>query len=161
MARIIDGTDVKILNILQKNARESNVDIAKEVGLAPSAVLERIRKLERAGVIRAYSALLDAKALGHGMLAFVSVQTTEQPGDERIARSLARVSEVLEVHHVAGEDCLLVKLRARDAEHLGELLKKKIGRIAGVRSTRTTIVLGTEKELPLLPIGATAVESAS
>lgn len=130
----------------------SNVDIAKRVGLAPSAVLERIRKLEQAGVIRGYAALLNPKVIGCGMLAFIAVQTAEQPGEDRIGRTLARMPEVLEVHHVAGEDCFLVKLRARDAEHLGELLKQKVGRVPGVRSTRTTIVLGTEKETPVLPI---------
>jgi len=132
----------------------SNVEIARDVGLAPSAVLERIRKLEQCGAIRGYSALVDPKVLGHRMLAFIAVQTADQPGEERIARSLARMPEVLEVHHVAGDDCFLIKLRARDAEHVGELLKKKIGRIPGVRSTRTTIVLGTEKETPVLPIPA-------
>jgi Lrp/AsnC family leucine-responsive transcriptional regulator len=130
-----------------------NAAIAKKVGLAPSAVLERIRRLERSGAIRGYVALIDPKVVGQRMLAFVAVQTADQPGEDRIARTLARMPEVLEVHHVAGEDCFLVKLRARDAEHLGELLKTKIGRIPSVRTTRTTIVLGTEKEVPLLPIG--------
>ncbi len=139
----------------------SNVDIAKNVGLAPSAVLERIRKLEQTGAIRGYAALIDPAVVGQRMLAFVSVQTADLPGEERIARTLARMPEVLEVHHVAGEDCFLVKLRARDAEHIGELLKKKIGRIAGVRATRTTIVLGTEKESPILPMPAAGGESAS
>ena len=139
----------------------SNVDIAKNVGLAPSAVLERIRKLEQTGAIRGYAALIDPAVVGQRMLAFVAVQTADLPGEERIARTLARMPEVLEVHHVAGEDCFLVKLRARDAEHIGELLKKKIGRIAGVRSTRTTIVLGTEKESPILPMPAAGEESAS
>lgn len=152
--RIIDKIDVSILNILQNSGRESNVDIARKVGLAPSAVLERIRKLEDSGAIRAYCALVDPKVLGHRMLAFIAVQSAEQPGEDRIARSLARMPEILEVHHVAGDDCFLVKLRARDAEHLGELLKTKIGRIPGVRSTRTTIVLGTEKETPVLPMAA-------
>ncbi len=151
-SRILDDIDTKILNKLQKNGRISNVEIARHVGLAPSAVLERIRKLEQSGAIKGYAALVDAKMLGQGMLAFVAVQTAEQPGEERIGRSLARMPEVLEVHHVAGDDCFLVKLRARDAEHVGELLKRKIGRIPGVRSTRTTIVLGTEKETPALPI---------
>lgn len=86
------------------------------------------------------------------MLAFVAVRTAEEPGEDRVARSLARLPEILEVHHVAGEDCFLVKLRARDAEHIGELLKKKIGRIPGVRSTRTTIVLGTEKETTMIAV---------
>lgn len=150
--RSIDGIDVKILNIIQDNGRVSNAEIARKVLLAPSAVLERVRKLEESGAIRGYCALLDPKALGQKMLAFIAVQSAELPGEDRIARSLARMPEILEVHHVAGEDCFLVKLRARDAEHLGELLKKKIGRIPGVRSTRTTIVLGTEKETPVLPV---------
>lgn len=150
---MIDVKDAEILNNLQKNGRVSNVDIARQVGLAPSAVLERVRKLEHSGVIRGYAALLNPKVVGCGMLAFVAVQTAEQPGEDRISRTLARMPEVLEVHHVAGEDCFLVKLRARDAEHVGELLKRKIGRIPGVRATRTTIVLGTEKETPVLPIG--------
>jgi Lrp/AsnC family leucine-responsive transcriptional regulator len=65
---------------------------------------------------------------------------------------LAQTPEVLEVHHVAGDDCYLVKVRARDAEHLGVLLRTRFGRIPGVRSTRTTIVLETVKETPRLPI---------
>jgi Lrp/AsnC family leucine-responsive transcriptional regulator len=130
----------------------TNVDIAKDVGLAPSAVLERVRKLEQSGAIKGYSALVDPRVLGLGMLAFVAVRTAEQSGEDRIARTLARMAEILEVHHVAGDDCLLVKLRARDAEHVGELLKKKIGAIPGVHSTRTTIVLGTEKETAVLPV---------
>ena len=129
------------------------MDIARQVGLAPSAVLERIRKLEQSGVVRSYTAMVEPGALGFRMLAFVAVRTVDQPGEDRIGRSLARIPEILEVHHVAGDDCFLVKLRARDAEHIGELLKTKIGRIAGVRSTRTTIVLGTEKETSALPLG--------
>jgi Lrp/AsnC family leucine-responsive transcriptional regulator len=73
---------------------------------------------------------------------------------------LAKIPEVLEVHHVAGEDCYLVKVRARDAEHLGVLLRTRFGRITGVRSTRTTIVLETVKETPRLTI-ARASEVAS
>ena len=130
----------------------TNVEVAREVGLAPSAVLERVRKLEDRGAIRGYSALVDPRVLGLGTLAFVAVRSADQPGEDRIARTLARMPEVLEVHHVAGDDCFLVKVRAHDLEHVGELLKRKIGAIPGVRSTRTTIVLGTEKETPVLAV---------
>ncbi|HEX2445710.1 MAG TPA: Lrp/AsnC family transcriptional regulator [Vicinamibacterales bacterium] len=150
--RNIDETDAKILNLLQANARIPQVEIAREVGLAPSAILERIRKLEARGVVQGYAALLDPRALGQGMLAFVAVRSAEPPGDDHVARALASVPEVLEVHHVAGEDCYLVKLRARDAAHVGELLRTRIGGITGVTSTRTTIVLETVKETPRLPV---------
>ena len=148
----LDPTDARILDALQRNGRVAQVEIAREVGLAPSAVLERMRKLEARGVIRGYSALVSPKAVGLGMLAFVAVRTTEVAGEEKVGQDLARVNEVLEVHHVAGDDCFLIKVRARDAEHLGELLKTSIGRISGVRSTRTTIVLGSLKESVQLPI---------
>ena len=149
---MIDDTDHVILGLLQENARISQADIARVVGLAPSAVLERIRKLESKGVVRGYAALLDPHAVDQSMLAFIAVRSAEAPGDESVARALAQCPEVLEVHHVAGEDCYLLKVRARDAEDVGRLLRHRFGRIPGVVSTRTTIVLETVKETPRLPL---------
>jgi Lrp/AsnC family leucine-responsive transcriptional regulator len=148
----LDEIDLIILDKLQENARESQASIAKAVGLAPSAVLERIRKLEARGVIRGYTAQIDPAALDLRMLAFVAVRSAEAPGDDSVARQLASFPEILEVHHVAGEDCYLVKIRTSDAEQLGSVLRKRIGQIRGVQSTRTTIVLGTTKETPRLAV---------
>jgi len=92
------------------------------------------------------------RSLGLGLLAFVAVRSEEASSDQSIARALADCQEVLEVHHVAGDDCYLIKVRARDAEHLGHLLRTRFGRIPGVRSTRTTIVLETVKETSRLPV---------
>ncbi len=149
---MIDETDGIILDLLQENARISQADVARVVGLAPSAVLERIRKLEARGVIRGYTALLDPHTLDQSMLAFVAVRSEQAPGDDSVAQALAKCPEVLELHHVAGDDCYLLKVRARDAEHVGQLLRHRFGRIPGVRSTRTTIVLETVKETPRLPV---------
>lgn len=157
----IDVTDRRILDALQRSGRVTQVEIAREVGMAPSAVLERMRKLESKGVIRGYTAILNPKAAGLGMLAFIAVRTAEVAGEDKVGRDLAEVPEVLEVHHVAGDDCFLVKIRARDAEHLGELLKTRIGRISGVRSTRTTIVLGSLKESLRLPLADASGEEAA
>jgi Lrp/AsnC family transcriptional regulator, leucine-responsive regulatory protein len=151
-----DDIDAMILDLLQENARISQAEVARVVGLAPSAVLERIRKLEARGVITGYAALVDPRQLGQSMLAFVSVRSEEAPGDDSVARALAQCPEVLELHHVAGDDCYLLKVRARDAEHIGQLLRHRFGRIPGVRSTRTTIVLETVKETPRLPLPAAA-----
>ncbi len=150
--RTVDPLDLRILELLQANAKETQAEIARDVGLAPSAVLERVRKLEARGVIRGYSALVDPKALGLPLLAFVAVRSDELDAEDHVAQALSQSPEVLEVHHVAGDDCYLIKVRARDAEHLGVLLRTRFGRIPGVRSTRTTIVLETVKETSRLPI---------
>jgi len=152
--RSLDPIDLQILEQLQANARETQADIARAVGLAPSAVLERIRKLEARGVIRGYSTDVNPRVLGLGLLAFVAVRSEEASVDPQIAKALSESPEVLEVHHVAGDDCYLIKVRARDAEHLGQLLRTRFGRIPGVRSTRTTIVLETVKETSRLPVTA-------
>ncbi len=154
LKRTLDDVDRQIVDKLQSNARTSQVDIARHVGLAPSAVLERIRKLEARGIITGYAALLDARAVDQTLLAFIAVRTAELPQDRRAGAALAKIAEVLEVHHVAGEDTLLLKVRARDTEHLNELFKTRFGRIRGLRSTRTTIVLETIKETPRLPWSA-------
>jgi Lrp/AsnC family leucine-responsive transcriptional regulator len=153
---MIDEIDTLILDFLQENARISQAEVARSVGLAPSAVLERIRKLEARGAIRGYAALLDPHAVEQPMLAFVAIKSEEAPGDDSVARALAACPEVLELHHVAGDDCYLAKVRARDAEHIGQLLRHRFGRIPGVRGTRTTIVLETVKETPRLALPRSA-----
>jgi Lrp/AsnC family leucine-responsive transcriptional regulator len=149
---MINGLDRQIMTILQKNARTSNAEIARQVGLAPSAVFERIRKLEERGVLKGYNARIDPHAAGLGLVAFMFVRSNDRPGGIQTAESLAEIPEVLEVHHVAGEDCFLVKVRAADTEALGRLLRERLGKVATITSTRTTIVLETVKETSVLPI---------
>jgi Lrp/AsnC family leucine-responsive transcriptional regulator len=146
---MIDAIDIQILNILQADARIANVEIARQVGLAPSAVLERVRKLEENGVIRGYAMETDAARIGFGLTAFVFVRTS---GCGTIDKLLAAIPEVLEVHDVAGEDCYLLKVRTKDTEALGKLLRDKLKPIPEIVSTRTTVVLKTIKETIALPI---------
>lgn len=151
--RTFDSIDEQILTMMQENGRVAQAEMARAVGLAPSAVLERMRKLESKGVVRGFTAVLDPRAVDLGQLAFVAVRvsgTGEQ--EENAGARLAAVAEVLEVHHVAGEDCYLLKVRTRDAQHLGTLLRQRLGRIPGVVSTRTTVVLETVKETSRLPL---------
>jgi Lrp/AsnC family leucine-responsive transcriptional regulator len=149
----LDATDLAILALLQSNARTSNADIARHVAMAPSAVLDRIRKLETRGIIQGYGARLDPHALGVGLVAFVFVRTEERVGSETTGVQLGRIPEVQEVHHVAGEDCYLVKVRVADTEALGRLLRERFGKIESVRNTRSTIVLSTMKESSQIPLG--------
>lgn len=152
---MIDDIDRKILEILQQDARLPNAEVARQVGMAPSATLERLRKLEERGVILGYATHLDPAALGLGLLAFVFVRSGDAPLDAaETERRLAEIPEVLELHHVAGEDCFLLKVRAADPGALGRLLRDVIGGVPSVRATRTTIVLNTVKSDAPLPIGA-------
>ncbi len=152
----IDATDLEILRLLQTDARISNAEIARQVEMAPSAVFERLRKLESRGVIRGYEPRLDPVALGVGLAAFVLVRADERVGSGAVGERLAGVPQVQEVHHIAGEDCYLVKVRVENTEALGRLLRDGFGAIPEVRSTRTTIVLTTIKETGCLPLGAPA-----
>jgi Lrp/AsnC family transcriptional regulator, leucine-responsive regulatory protein len=147
---MINDIDLQILNIIQQDARITNAEIARQVGLAPSAVLERLRKLEDRGIVRGYTADITPKEVGFGLTVFVSVRTSECGSDA--GRAIAEIPEVLEVHDVAGEDCLLLKIRTRDTEELGKLLREKIKSVPTVLSTRTTVVLQTFKESNALPL---------
>ncbi len=155
---MIDAMDARIIEILQTNGRISNAEVARQVDMAPSAVLERIRKLESRGVIQGYEVRLAPETLGLGLLAFVFVRADERVGDESAGQRLAAIPEVLEVHHVAGEDCYLVKLRAEGTEALGRILRDSFGAIPQVRTTRTTIVLSSVKESTTLPLPEVAAE---
>jgi Lrp/AsnC family transcriptional regulator, leucine-responsive regulatory protein len=157
---MIDDIDRTILTILQQNARTAAAEIARQVGLAPSAVFERIRKLEERGIIESYTVRLGSQVLGLGQVAFVFVRAEERAGAPNTGKALAAMPEVLEVHHVAGEDCFLLKVRASDTEAIGRLLNQKLGAIRTVQSTRTTIVLGTLKETSALPLPPAAVRAS-
>ncbi len=153
MDSIIDCVDRKILSILQANARTPNAEIARHVEMAPSAVSERIRKLEERGIIRGYTTNMNPSSLGYGLLAYVFVRSEGGVWQGEFAELLSSIPEVQEVHHIAGEDCFLVKTRVADAAALGTLLREQFGSLPSVRSTRTTIVLNTVKETTALAIG--------
>ena len=155
---MINGIDTEIVKIMQKNARISNAEIARKVGLAPSAVFERVRKLEEKGIVRGYHAEIDPKAVELGQLAFMFIRSNDRPGAVGTAAQLAEIPEILELHHVAGEDCFLAKVRVRDAEALGRLLRERLNSIATITSTRTTIVLESVKETAELPVNAAEME---
>ncbi|HMS42698.1 MAG TPA: Lrp/AsnC family transcriptional regulator [Pyrinomonadaceae bacterium] len=149
--RMINEIDIQILNILQKDARIANAEIARQVGLAPSAVLERIRKLEERGIIKGFETKLDAAAVDYGLTAFVAVRT--HACCDETDKFLAEIPEVLEVHDVAGEDSYFLKVRVKNTEHLSRLLRERLKNVPNVADTKTTIVLQTIKETTALPIG--------
>lgn len=157
----LDPLDRAILALLQDNARFSNAEIGRRVGLATSAVHQRIRKLEDRGIILGYTARVEPRSAGFGLAAFVMIRTGEGARSEKITARLRDVPGVLEVHRVVGEDCFFVKVRVHGPDELAALLDETIQRIPGVASTRTTIVLQTGKESTALPLNPDPTASGS
>jgi len=142
---MIDEIDYKILTILQEKARIPNAEVARQVGMAPSAVLERIRKLEEREIIEGYDVRLNPQAFNQGLTAFVRVCSSAAPIDD-LAKRLGEIPGVQEIHQVAGEDGMVLKIRAADNQDLGRILNREINSLDGVTHTRTQVVLNTFKE---------------
>lgn len=142
----MDLTDYKILHILQKKARIPNVDVARQVEMAPSAVLERIKKLEARGIIDGYEVKLNPAHFNQSLVVFLRIKPENPSELPDTCQKLSRIEQVQEVHHLAGEDCILVKLRTADPETLGRILQKKIFSIDNIGQVHTMISLSTEKE---------------
>lgn len=147
----MDTISLEILKILQEKARIPNIEVSRQVGLAPSAVLERIRKLEKQGIIDGYEVRLNPVHFHRSQVAFVHVLTTTANRGE-VGRQLSLITEVQEVHFVAGDDCYLVKVRTADTGSLSLLLQERIAAIDGVISTKTETVLSTIKETSRIPL---------
>jgi Lrp/AsnC family leucine-responsive transcriptional regulator len=147
---MIDDIDRQIVLLLQEDARLSNAALAEKVGLTVSTVHERVKKLEKKGVIRGYVALVDAEALGKPIMAFIRLTVGTTPGDyleskNRVVEVCQREPDVLECHGVAGEDCYIIKVRAAAPQDLERLIER-IRCSAQVSRSVTSIALSTCKE---------------
>ncbi len=145
MMTTLDEIDRKILDLLQRDARMTNVAIAAEVGLTAPSVLERIRKLEQRDVIQGYTAKINPAALGKILTAFIRLLVAY---DEKYAAGIEALRsdpDVLECYHVAGEDCLIIKTRLATPGELEALINRIRNRISVQRSI-TMIALSTIKE---------------
>ena len=142
----LDGIDRKLLSLLQDNAKLSQAELAKAVGLTAPSVNERLRKLERGGIIRGYVALLDERKLGHDITAFVEIFIEHPKFESSFIEAVGDMDEVLECHHITGEFSLLLKVKVTDMAAFRRLLIEKLNAIRGVRQTRTVMVLSTSKE---------------
>lgn len=144
--------DLKLLSIIQRDARTPVAEISRQTGLEPSVINSRMQELERRGVIRGYHAHLNPEVVGFNLTAFIFVRTDWHSDVRDTAEHLARIPEALEVYRIAGEDCYLVKVRVAGIEELGRLIREKFDCIESVSSTETTVVLKTIKETAALPL---------
>jgi len=144
--RELDRTDRRILALIQRDASLAQAEIARRVGLSTAAVHERVKKLEAAGVIRRWTAVIDPGAVGAQVTAFVEV-FFEHPRFERgFIERVKKLESVQECHHITGEFSLLLKVRVADMPALQALLLEQLSGQEGVRQTRTVMVLSTVKE---------------
>ena len=148
---MIDNIGLNILNIIQNNGKISNVELARQLNMAPSGILERVRKLEKRGIIEGHEVRLNTAKLGLTVTAFIHILTSDTVGSTKVGEQLAEFPEIQEVHWIAGDYNYLVKTKLRDASDLRGLLKK-FGEIGGLRDTKTTLVLETLKERQTIPI---------
>jgi Lrp/AsnC family leucine-responsive transcriptional regulator len=144
----MDHIDLQIVSLLQKNARLSTAQIGRMIDLSTTATKERIKKLEDESVIERYSAVLNYKAVGYPLTAFITVPVGDI-GIKEMGERLVALPEVLECHKVTGNTCFLVKVKVRDADHLEQLVDY-INQFA--RNTYTYLVLSTLKENGLIAL---------
>ena len=148
----MDKTNLKILRILQEKARIPNIEVSRMINLAPSAVLERIRKMEKQGIIDGYEVRLNPEKFGCSQISFLKVFLHAESNHEVVAEKMAKLVEVQEIHFISGDDCYLIKVRTAGTPELNVFLQEKIKTIEGVCSTRTLPVLATHKETAQIPI---------
>lgn len=142
---VLDETDQKIIELLQEDGRMTNAAIGARVGLTPPSVYERVRKLEQRGVIRGYTAVIDPAALGKRLTAFIRLTTVDDAMYDEGVQALRDDPDVLECHHVAGEDCFLIKTKVSDTAEL-EALLRRVRSVITVQRSVTMIAISTIKE---------------
>jgi len=140
----IDGIDKKILRALMSDARTPILEIARQVGISGAAIHQRLRKLEKSGLISGSKFVINPKALGYTTMAFVGVFLDKAMNNPDAVRQLKKIPEVLECHYTTGNWSIFVKILCKDNEHLMEVLNKDIQTISGVSRTETFISLNQQ-----------------
>ena len=148
----LDRIDRKILSILQRDSRTTYRDIAKKVKLQPPSVIDRVKKLEKEGIIKSYVTVIDEKKLGVDVTAFIGVYIEHPQYIDSFEKAIAGINEdILECHHVTGDYTLLLKVKTRNTTTLERLIKELRG-ITGVVRTYTMVVFSTLKEDCVVPV---------
>jgi len=154
-----DATDRAILELLQENCKQPLAAIGEKVGLSAPAVVERIHKLEEAGVVLRYTAVLDPRKLGRDITAFIGVSTDRPGAIDRVEAQVGAMDEVLECHHVTGGYTLLIKAKTANTSSLERLISE-IRSLPGVARTETMVVLSTHTERVQLALNPGDAEAA-
>ncbi len=151
---MLDELDKKILQVLQKDARISNTELARRISLSPPATHTRVRRLEKDGLIQNYATAVDRKKAGYDLLCFVSIslQLHETQQVESFIKIITEMPEVLECHHVTGEYDYLLKVVTRNTEGLEDFLMNRLTPVSGVARIHTSLVLREAKSTSEIPL---------
>lgn len=148
----MDDISLKILKILQEKARIPNVDVARQIGMVPSAVLERIRKLEKQGYIDGYEVRLNPLRFRRSLVCFILVSVDHAIDHHEIETRLSDLEAVQEIHFITGIDGYLVKARVAGPKEMDDLIRHQIATVPGVGSTCSYMATATIKETARIPI---------
>lgn len=147
----MNTNDLKAIEQLMRHARTTWAELGALLGLSAPAAADRVRKLEEAGVIKGYSALINPDEIGCGLAAMIAVTLERPEVRSDFLRLVMNLAQVLECHHIAGEQDYMLKVRCSGTRDLERLISEEIKALPGIR-TRTTVILSTVKETTILPV---------
>ncbi len=149
----LDSIDLKILRLLQENSKITNLELSKRIGLSPAPTLERVKKLEQAGVIQSYHAKVDASKLGLNVSTFVLVSLAWQKENalENFIEKIRSIDEVTECYIITGDGDFLLRVICKDIPNYEQLLFKKLSQIEEVERLKTLMTLSKVKKSKVLP----------
>ena len=147
----MNSNDLKLIGKLMHQARSTWAELGALIGLSAPAAADRVRKLEEAGVIRGYSALINPDSVGCSLAALISVSVEVPAERSALLKKISQLPQILECHHVAGDVDYILKVRCTNTRELEHLISQELKSIHGVR-TKTSVILSTTKETPVLPL---------
>ena len=150
----LDTIDRKILEILQSNAKTTNANLASQIGLSPAPTLERVKKLENAGIIKSYHAKLDADTVGLGVSTFVmvSLKGHNKQSIDIFIDKIKGIDEVIECHHITGSGDFILKIIASDIAAYQQLMLERVSNIDVVDNMQSMVILSTFKDSKIMPL---------
>jgi len=150
----LDNIDKKIIRIMQENGRITNSQLSKEIGLSPAPTLERVKKLEHSGVIKSYHAKINKEKIGLGVSTFVlvSLKGHNKENIQKFTKSIERIEEIIECHHITGSGDFLLRVVTKDINSYQKLMLEKVTEIPVVDNLQSIVILSTFKESNVLPI---------
>jgi Lrp/AsnC family leucine-responsive transcriptional regulator len=153
MALEPDKIDLQILQRLQENGRVTNLQLSHEIGLSPAPTLERVRKLENAGLIKSYHAVVDEEMLGLGIKTFIQIQLDFHRDNaiQTFVNEVKEIKEVTECHHVTSGCDFILKIYVKDIKAYERLIMEKISKISVIKTFQTMMILSTSKSEAVLP----------